>query len=940
MQLIQSLFGRISQGYVCLWTKQDKTTYWYDLAKHGTLEEMQRKAESMPDQDVYFSTCPAKNSAGGKQRINQGMVSMVPSLFMDIDTLQDETKAGKNLPATVEAGVAALDHLQHPPSITVCSGNGVHAYWLLEEPLAVDSGPALKRAKGILKGFAQLTAQEMGFLDLDLGASEPARVLRVPGTFNHKGGKRMLVQQMGGTGALYALEALYVEEIAARKPVDVKPPQADTSPELGPLTDAQVITRASRGKRGDVFSRLYSGQWESDFKSQSEADLAFCDTLAFWTQGNAAQMDSIVRQSGLMRPKWDERHGVTTYGESCINKALDTTANFYDPTREKPVQATDSPFQRYERAYEITNGYAAKHGTTCEEYIDKRNMELVSRPLASFAALITAEITLDDGAEVKKEFQIEGITSTGRGLPCVRVPSNRFAGMSWVLEGWGNRAIIMPGQTVKDKLRHAIQTASLPFAAEETVYTHTGWRRIGGKWCYLHQGGAVGQHGVSVELKGALAMYALPDQTGNVKEAAAASLAVLEVLPKRISVPLLAHMYLAPLVSPLETAGFPPAFALYFSGRSGSLKTTAAALGLAHFGAAFNSKRVPSSFNDTANSVQEKAFELKDMPLLVDDYAPSLNPVEQRKKASDAHKLIRAWGDNSERGRMHADGTLKTARPPRGLGFMTGEQLPDAGESGTARLFVVDIARGEIQITDALTDLQNTAHEGHLARAMRGYIEWLLPQMNELPDKLRAAFVDMRRWATSAGTHRRQPETIAWILVGYNAMLQYFAYAGLEIDGHAMLEEAKRVILDHSEAQAGTLRDENPAKMFFDALEEMSITGEVRASSMSDAWSGESVVAYLDSSYIYLLPGASYGKVSEFYRLQGTMFPIRKGELWRRLADQKLIATWGTDYSKTKRIPGLGSPRCVWLKREMADTLFDKAKAPEVLPSEPRQMRL
>ena len=53
--------------------------------------------------------------------------------------------------------------------------------------------------------------------------------------------------------------------------------------------------------------------------------------------------------------------------------------------------------------------------------------------------------------------------------------------------------------------------------------------------------------------------------------------------------------------------------------------------------------------------------------------------------AEIAQQLARAWGDQSERGRMQSDLTVKFAEPPRGLGIMSGEEVPDIGESGIAR---------------------------------------------------------------------------------------------------------------------------------------------------------------------------------------------------------------------------------------------------------------
>jgi hypothetical protein len=53
--------------------------------------------------------------------------------------------------------------------------------------------------------------------------------------------------------------------------------------------------------------------------------------LAFWTQGDAGDIDSLFRQSGLIREKWDEQHGDETYGAMTISKAINSCENTYDP---------------------------------------------------------------------------------------------------------------------------------------------------------------------------------------------------------------------------------------------------------------------------------------------------------------------------------------------------------------------------------------------------------------------------------------------------------------------------------------------------------------------------------------------------------------------------------------------------------------------------------
>lgn len=97
------------------------------------------------------------------------------------------------------------------------------------------------------------------------------------------------------------------------------------------LDDSEVIDKARNCKSGSLFSMLYAGNWEGLFHSQSEADLALCNQLAFWTGRNEAQMDRIFRSSGLMREKWDKKRGVDTYGNLTIGKACASCSNVYEP---------------------------------------------------------------------------------------------------------------------------------------------------------------------------------------------------------------------------------------------------------------------------------------------------------------------------------------------------------------------------------------------------------------------------------------------------------------------------------------------------------------------------------------------------------------------------------------------------------------------------------
>ena len=112
------------------------------------------------------------------------------------------------------------------------------------------------------------------------------------------------------------------------------------------LSESEVVTRALDSKHGDRFNAFMSGGWEEYYTSHSEADLAFANMLAFWCARDFNQMDLIFRKSALMRSKWDEKRGATSYGEATLNKAINETANVYTPTTKVEPAKYDFKFLR------------------------------------------------------------------------------------------------------------------------------------------------------------------------------------------------------------------------------------------------------------------------------------------------------------------------------------------------------------------------------------------------------------------------------------------------------------------------------------------------------------------------------------------------------------------------------------------------------------------
>jgi hypothetical protein len=89
--------------------------------------------------------------------------------------------------------------------------------------------------------------------------------------------------------------------------------------------DERILGLAFGGNNRAKFETLWAGEWQRAWKgkpmmypSQSEADAALCQILAFWSNGNAARIDRLFRRSGLYREKWERQD----YRDRTVERAI------------------------------------------------------------------------------------------------------------------------------------------------------------------------------------------------------------------------------------------------------------------------------------------------------------------------------------------------------------------------------------------------------------------------------------------------------------------------------------------------------------------------------------------------------------------------------------------------------------------------------------------
>ena len=146
------------------------------------------------------------------------------------------------------------------------------------------------------------------------------------------------------TAELASVHARVFGKATASKPVDIKPSLAGALN----LDDAALFNKIRASKQGALFDRLWRGDTSGNGGDHSSADMALCNLLAFWTDGDAARIDRLFRQSGLCQQpdriqKWDKPHYADgrTYGQATIEKAIADLREGYSSRSAKASRVSD-----------------------------------------------------------------------------------------------------------------------------------------------------------------------------------------------------------------------------------------------------------------------------------------------------------------------------------------------------------------------------------------------------------------------------------------------------------------------------------------------------------------------------------------------------------------------------------------------------------------------
>ncbi|WP_435320280.1 phage NrS-1 polymerase family protein [Haloarchaeobius sp. TZWSO28] len=283
----------------------DQWVHWREVLRNGKRTKLpvvprMKKYASVSDPDTWTdfeNACRALRS-----NLGLGFVFTEDDPFLGVDL--DNCRADGAL------DIRAQDIVERLDSYTEVSPSGTGVHVILEGSI-----PGSRSRKGSVECY------------------DSGRFFTMTGDRLATGSPAVEPRQV----AFDAMYRTYVSPPKERKP-EQSAQHATGSTSMGTSTtldDSELLEKAQSAENGQKFTRLWGGN-TTGYESHSEADMALCCLLAFWTANDESRIDRLFRQSGLHRPKWDDVHYAdgTTYGKRTIERAVRVTGDVYTPPTE------------------------------------------------------------------------------------------------------------------------------------------------------------------------------------------------------------------------------------------------------------------------------------------------------------------------------------------------------------------------------------------------------------------------------------------------------------------------------------------------------------------------------------------------------------------------------------------------------------------------------
>lgn len=747
--------------------------------------------ESGPGRHLSVGVAPRLPGLTARRRGGNGDLAGLPALWADIDCVEGvhaEPPAGKGVLPTFEQAEGLLAGCPAEASFTVRSGGGLHAYWLLDEPVQA-SDPILKRWKAY---WASVTS-ESG-LWVDSSAFDAARSLRLPGTFNTKGGGRVpVVLVETGEPALYRpadLAALLPEASATgtadRRRVADDDNRPGTQMARG-LPVSELLTRLlgweKTGETSDGSVRWHvpggsSGPDESHAESTVDDD----GVERVWGYSPRAQEalgrddQTPVTSWDLVRDVWCDRDAKSAAAvarlwagspaEERDDTVLDLLGECRDPaeladevaSRLRGEDRDSSPGVSVAEAFERLDGTEIQVAPNCYVVLggprhgvwaielqpgtkDSGPVE-VPRQLTDWVAwrsAVSAKTSILSDERSEPGYTVTIVSSKGL-VKSIEMEEDDSLSPSKI-QARSRMGLMIPEEKGKraNMLRNCFSALGASEMDERLVYISTGWLESDGRHVMAAPNGALGSSGVNsrVLVDDPLPVmrhigFCDPPEGDALRYAAGAIRAMVGLVPDRpeIGVALVGALAAAPLRMSRRCS-------VMLVGRPGAGKSLLARCAFAWMLAVRPEADALIDLRDVTTAAISAALRwCMDLPFVADDFRRRADRFANARALEILSAVAGAGYQESSQHRSNLNGTLRRASSPKMLPILTGEDSPGEEAAVAERIVSIDIAAGEVDfasdgpVSSYLDAYTRNPGRPAVNQLYSSYISWLAGQLD------------------------------------------------------------------------------------------------------------------------------------------------------------------------------------------------------------------